>query len=109
MSPDTDHRNGSRDSSDLVLLKQELFTIQALEGVTFEGVEQDILREIRVRNQEQAWKDSITIMVKALKDSKANSVCSTEWKRQDGLLYHQDLLYIPNDPELQQRIIEQHQ
>jgi hypothetical protein len=56
--------------------------------VTFEGTEQDILKEIRARNQEQAWGDSVAIMVKALKDSKANLVCSTKWKLQDGLLYH---------------------
>jgi hypothetical protein len=56
--------------------------------VTFEGAEQDILKEIRARNQEQAWEDSVAIMVKALKDSKANLVCSTEWKLQNGLLYY---------------------
>jgi len=41
-----DHRDGNRDNTDLVLLKLELFTIRALEGMTFEGVEQDILKEI---------------------------------------------------------------
>jgi hypothetical protein len=39
-------------------------------------------------------------MVKALKDSKPDSVHSTEWKLQDGLFYHWDLLYVPNNPEL---------
>jgi hypothetical protein len=83
-----DHRDGSRDNLDLILLKPKLFTIQALEGVTFNRVVQDILREIRARNWEQAWKDSITIMVKTLKNSKANSVHSAEWKLQNRLLYH---------------------
>jgi hypothetical protein len=39
-------------------------------------------------------------MVKALKDTKANMVWSVEWKLQNGLIYHQDLLYVPNDLEL---------
>jgi hypothetical protein len=56
--------------------------------VIFGEAEQDILKEIRARNQEQAWEDSIAVMVKALKGSKANSVCSAKWKLQDGLLYY---------------------
>ena len=50
----------------------------------------------------------VAVMVKALKDSKADSVHSAKWKLQDGLLYHRDLLYVPNNPELQWRIVEQH-
>ena len=47
-------------------------------------------------------------MVKALKDTRANAVQSTEWKLQDGLIYHWDLLYVPNNLELWWRIMEQH-
>ena len=65
---------------DLILLKLELFTIRALEGVAFEGAEQDVLKEIQAWNQEQAWEDSVAVMVKALKDTKANAVWSIEWK-----------------------------
>jgi len=103
-----DHGDGNRDNMDLVLLKPELFMIRALKGVAFEGAEQDVLKEIQTQNQEQAWKDSVAIMVKTLKDTKANMVQSMEWKLQNGLIYHQDLLYVPNDPELQWRIVEQH-
>jgi hypothetical protein len=41
-----DHGDSNGDNTDLVLLKLELFTIRALEGVVFKGVEQDILKEI---------------------------------------------------------------
>jgi hypothetical protein len=86
-----DHRDGSGNNLDLVLPKPELFTIQALERVTFKEVEQDILREIRAKNWKQAWEDSVAIIVKVLKNFKANSINSAKWKLQDGLLYHQDL------------------
>jgi hypothetical protein len=39
-------------------------------------------------------------MVKTLKNSKANSVHSAEWKLQNRLLYHWDLLYVSNNLEL---------
>jgi hypothetical protein len=108
LSQHPDHRDSNGDNTDLVLLKPELFTIRALEGVAFERAEQDVLKEIQTWNQKQAWEDSVVIMVKALKDTKANMVQSVEWKLQDGLICHRDLLYVPNNPELQWRIVEQH-
>ena len=83
-----DHRDGNGDDMDLVLLKPELFMIRALEGMAFEGVEQDVLKEIQAWNQEQAWEDLVAVMVKALKNAKANAVWSAEWKLQDGLIYY---------------------
>lgn len=41
-----DHGDGSRDNSDVVMLKLELFMIRALEEVTIEGVEREVLGEI---------------------------------------------------------------
>ena len=80
LSQHPDHGDGNGDNTDLVLLKPELFTIRALKGVTFEEVEQDVLKEIQAWNWEQAWEDSVAVMVKALKDTKANAVQSAEWK-----------------------------
>ena len=48
------------------------------------------------------------VMVNKLKDTKANSVHSTEWKLQDGILYYRNRIYVPNDAELRRRILEQH-
>jgi hypothetical protein len=45
-----DHGDGSRDNADLILLKLKLFTIRALEGVAFEGAEQDVLKKIQAQN-----------------------------------------------------------
>jgi len=47
LSQRLDHGKGASDNEDVVLLRPELFAIRALEGVQLEGLEQDILREIR--------------------------------------------------------------
>ena len=46
LSRRADHRDGSRDNSDVTLLKPELFVVRALEGVTIEGAEKDVASEI---------------------------------------------------------------
>ena len=46
LSQRLDHRSGALDNSDMILLQPELFTIQALEGLTSEGEERDILQDI---------------------------------------------------------------
>jgi hypothetical protein len=43
LSRQPDHGDGSGDNNNITLLKPELFTIQALEGITIEREEQDIL------------------------------------------------------------------
>ena len=48
------------------------------------------------------------VMVNKLKDTKANSVHSAEWKLQDRILYYHNKIYVLNDVDLQQRILEQH-
>ena len=56
--PDTlsqrpDYGNGASDNKDVILLQPELLAIQALEEVQLEGLEKDILREIRQENQKE--------------------------------------------------------
>jgi len=46
-----DHSNGVSDNEDVVLLQPELIAVRALEGLHLEGLEQDMLREIRQGNQ----------------------------------------------------------
>ena len=108
LSRRVDQGDSSRDNSNVTLLKPELFMIHALEGVTIEGSERDIVGEIWRQNMEQKWEDSIMVMVNRLKDTKANSVDSAEWKLQDGVLYYQDRIYVLNNADLWWRVLEQH-
>jgi len=52
--------------------------------------------------------DSVMKMVAGLKDSKADTVQGAEWNLWDGLVYYWDCIYVPEDKDLQWRIIEQH-
>jgi hypothetical protein len=111
--PDTlsrrpDHGNGSGDNNNITLLKPELFTIRALEGITVEGEEWDILQEVRQRNHTGEQEDLVAAAAKALKESRGNSVRSSEWKESEGLLLFHDHIYVPNNAELRWRIVEQH-
>jgi hypothetical protein len=47
LSRQADHGNGADDNRDITLLRPEFFAIRALEGITVEGAERDILREVR--------------------------------------------------------------
>jgi hypothetical protein len=51
LSQQSDHGDGKQDNENIVLLKPELFTIRALEGLSV-GEEKDIIQEIQRRNRE---------------------------------------------------------
>ena len=46
-----DHGKGASDNEDVILLRPELIAVRALEGLRLEGLERDMLREIRQGNQ----------------------------------------------------------
>jgi hypothetical protein len=46
LSRRADHANGSDDNWDTTLLRPEFFAVYTLEGMTMEGAERDILREV---------------------------------------------------------------
>jgi len=46
LSQRLDHGKGTSDNADVILLRLELFAIQALKGIQSKGPEKDILREI---------------------------------------------------------------
>ena len=50
LSQRLDHGNGVSNNKDMVLLRPELIAVQALERLHLEGLERDILREIRQGN-----------------------------------------------------------
>ena len=43
----SDHRSGSDDNGDLILLLPELFTVHALEGLTLVGEERGIIQDVK--------------------------------------------------------------
>jgi len=51
LSQKLDHGKGTSNNEDVVLLRPELIVVRALEGLHLEGLEQDMLREIRQGNQ----------------------------------------------------------
>jgi hypothetical protein len=69
LSWQSDHRDGKQDNENIVLLKPELFTIRALEGLLVGGEEKDIVREIWRRNREGEVEMQVRAAVKELKRS----------------------------------------
>ena len=69
-----DHGDGTNNNDNLVLLKPDLFTIQALEGVTVTGAEVEVVAEIQMKTKAGMMEDSVMKMVVGLKDSKADTV-----------------------------------
>ena len=108
LSRRSDHGDGKQDNEDIVLLKPELFAIRALEGLTVEGEEKEIVREIRKRNREGEVEMQVTAAVKELKKGNRRSMRGEEWKTQDGLILFRDRIYVPKNAELRRRIVAQH-
>jgi hypothetical protein len=107
LSQHPDHGDGTEDNSEIVLLKPELFTICALEGVKVDGEEQNILCEIRRRNRNGEQDDAVVVAAKALKEAGGGSLRSAEWREAEGVLYYRDRIYVPKNAELRRRIVEQ--
>ena len=103
-----DHGDGSSDNENITLLKPELFTIRALEGLQVEGEERDILREIRRKNREGNHDLLVATALKSLKNSNRRSIQSAEWREENDLTYFRGRIYVPNDPEIRRKIVSQH-
>jgi len=73
-----DHSKGTSDNEDVVLLWPELLAVQALEGVQLEGLERDILREIRQGNQKEDQEELVAKAAKELRQALSKTVCSAE-------------------------------
>jgi hypothetical protein len=80
-----DHGDGKQDNENIILLKLELFTIRALEGLLVRGEEKDIVQEIQ-RNREGEVETQVMVAVKKLKRGNQRSMRGEEWKEQDGLI-----------------------
>jgi len=74
--------------------------IQALEGVQLEGLEKDILREIRQGNQKGDQEEPLAKAAKKLRQASSKTVRSVEWSKDKGLLCFRGKIYIPRNPDL---------
>jgi hypothetical protein len=109
LSRRADHGSGQGDNDNLTLLAPELFRIHALAGARFEGDEWNILREVGRSLKGGVQEDSIEKAARELwKDKGRGTVKSAEWSESEGLLMFHGKIYVPNDKDLQCRIVEQH-
>jgi hypothetical protein len=109
LSRRADHGSGQGDNNNLMLLAFELFRIHALAGTRLEGEERNILCEARHSLRDGGQEEVVVKVARELrKDKGRGTVKSTEWPESDGLLMLHGKIYVPNDKDLQCRIIEQH-
>lgn len=103
-----DHGNGAEDNCDTTFLRPKFFAAHALEGLTVEGAEQEILQDIWKGVKGGKGEDSVMLAMKELEKAKGKTLQTSEWWKEDGLWRFHDQLYVPADPELRRRIVEQH-
>ena len=72
---------------DMTLLKLDLFSIRALEGVHVEGEEKEILQEIQQKNRLGKELELIVVAAQALKQVGTKAMQSVEWREEDGVVY----------------------
>jgi len=100
-----DHRNGALDNENIVLLQPEFLVVHTLEGVELAGVEQEILSDIRKRNQNRDQEEPIAKIARELQSSANEAVHSSEWLNIDGLLWFQEKIYILWSLDLRRQIV----
>jgi hypothetical protein len=109
LSRQANHRSGQGNNNNLTLLAPELFRIHMLAGTRLEGEERNILREVQRSLKDGVQEEAVAKAARELrKDKGRNTVKSAEWSESDGLLMFCGKIYVPNDRDLQRRIIEQH-
>ena len=103
-----DHGTRAEDNNNIVLLRPELFAIQALEGLAIQSEEVFILADIWKGNWEGLHEDVVAkaaAMLKAGQQTGTCSIHSQEWQLDQGILTFWGCIYVPNDPELRQQIV----
>jgi hypothetical protein len=111
LSRRADHGTGGGDNADVTLLRPELFAARAIRtivGVSAEGEEREILRDIRQGNRAGAQEDTVAKAAQALRSAKGKSLRSAEWSERDGLLCFRDRIYVPDVADVRRRIVAQH-
>ena len=100
-----DHGNGASDNEDVVLLRPEFLAVRALEGVQLEGLERDILREVRQGNRNRDQEEPVAKAARELRQASSKMVRSVEWLEDKGVLWFRGKIYVPRNANLQRRVV----
>jgi len=100
-----DHGKGASDNEDVVLLRLELIAVRALEGLHLEGLEQDMLREIRQGNQRGEQEEPIAKAARELQQASSKTVRSAEWSEEDRVLWFRGKIYVPRNSDLRRQVV----
>ena len=73
-----DYGKGASDNKDVILLWPKLLAVRALEEVQLEGLEQDILREIRQGNQKGDQEELVAKVVRELQQASSKTIRSVK-------------------------------
>jgi len=101
----SDHRTGSEDNDNMVLLTPNFFMVRALEGLEAAGEEQGILKDIWKGTHDGEKEEPVARTARELQGSSACSMKSAEWSLTDGLLYFQGKIYVLDTSDLRHCII----
>jgi hypothetical protein len=96
LSRRSDHGSGAKDNDNMVLLTPNFLAFRALQGLQVTGKERDILKEIQCEMETGSKEEVVVKAIKELMKSLTKSVKSAEWSLEDGILYHQGKIYVPN-------------
>ena len=102
-----DHGKGEDDNSDVILLKPELFKIQALKQghVLLSGLEKPLMKKIR---ESKDFDESVVKAVEELRNSGTSRLDGAEWAEEQGLILFRGKVYVPKDLELRRAVVEAH-
>jgi len=101
----SDHRTGSEDNDNMVLLTLSFFAVQALEGLEAAGEEWGILKDIRKGMWDGEKEEPVARVARELQGSSACSITSVEWSLSNGLLYFWGKIYVPDTSDLCRHIV----
>jgi hypothetical protein len=93
-----DHGDGGQDNQNVMLLRPELFAIQALEGVELTGEEARMLKEVRKGNREGRQEDAVATIARELALHPSAAPKAAEWLLEDRILLFRGKVYVPQDP-----------
>jgi len=105
LSQRPDYGKGTSDNEDMILLRPELFTIRALEGIQLEGLEKDILREICRENQKGNQEEPVAKAARKLRQTSGKTVHSAEWSEDNGVLWFRGKIYVLRNMDLQRQVV----
>jgi hypothetical protein len=108
LSRRADHGTGANYNQNITFLPSGLFAVCALEGISVDGEEQQLLKDIRQGNRTGAQEEAVAKATRELKQSATKTVRSTEWSEQEGLLMFRGKIYVPDISDLRRRIVNLH-